>query len=512
MTTREQFELELAEARGRAASGSSPSDAAEAPGDNDPLLATRPETGAGDDTRPAPATDKEALLATRPDATAGVPASPVTETARGSATETFLAMDDLGLPCVHCGLCLDTCPTYRVLGTEADSPRGRIYIMESVRRGEIPLQGEAAEHLSRCLGCLACETACPSGVSFGRRIEEFRPLLIEQRSGTEKLRKDALQKVYADPRMLSLGLRAAHVADRIGLSSVRRRIPGFGLLPAASQSDPADASLSPLRRSRLSQPLRARARAAVLTGCVGDQIAPDINRDTVEVLQRNGVEIVEAGGQVCCGALALHSGRTDEAVALARTNVEAFARAQDVDFVVTTAAGCGAMMHEYAHLLRATEAATGAAALAARCRDVTEVLVDLGLQMPSRPLALGVVAYHDACHLLHARGVAKAPRLVVEAAIGKPPVDLGENAICCGSAGSYNLDQPELADALGRQKAHLARQRSADVVAVGNIGCMMQIGRHLALAGIPARVAHPIQLLAQAYRASEQPPSPTRRP
>jgi len=409
-------------------------------------------------------------------------------------------LDAVGLPCVHCGLCLDTCPTYRVLGTEADSPRGRIYIMESVRRGELELQGEAAQHLSGCLGCLACETACPSGVSFGRRIEEFRPLLIAQRSRAEALRKNVAQQMYVRPRLVSMGIRAAHAMDRIGLAPLRRRIRGLGLLPAAGSEEAADPSVSPLRRSRTPQPLRAKARVAVLTGCVGDQLAPELNRDTVEVLQRNGIEVVDVEGQGCCGALALHSGRTQEARDLAAANAEAFAAAGDLDFVVTTAAGCGAMMHEYAHVLAGTAAAATAASLALRCRDVSEVLVQIGIERPSRPLELGTVAYHDACHLLHARGVARPPRLLVEAATGRMPVDLGENAICCGSAGSYNLDQPALAEELGRNKARLARERGADVIAVGNIGCMMQIARHVALAGLSTRVAHPVQLLAAAYR------------
>jgi glycolate oxidase iron-sulfur subunit len=275
------------------------------------------------------------------------------------------------------------------------------------------------------------------------------------------------------------------------------------LLPASTDAAATTTALSPLRRSRTPQPLRARARVAVLTGCVGDELAPDINRDTVEVLQRNGIEVVEAPGQGCCGALAMHSGRRDEAVELARANVQAFSAAGAIDFVVTTAAGCGAMMHEYAHMLAGVDE-DGGRALASRCRDVSEVLVEVGLQMPARPLSLGVVAYHDACHLLHARGVASAPRRLVEAATGSAPIDLGENAICCGSAGSYNLDQPALADELGRRKAQLARQRAASVVAVANIGCMMQIGRHMALSGHAARVAHPIQLLAEAYRRSDR--------
>jgi glycolate oxidase iron-sulfur subunit len=412
-------------------------------------------------------------------------------------------MSGPGLPCVHCGLCLDTCPTYRVLGTEADSPRGRIYIMESIERGEAELDQDAAMHLSRCLGCLACESACPSGVSFGRRIEEFRPRLAERTDAGEKWRTLA-RRVYTNERMVGAGLHVATMLDRAGFASMRRKIPGLGLLPSTEPAAAA-AAVSPLRRSQMHQPLRPRARAAVLTGCVGDRLMPGINRDTVEVLQRNQIEVVEVAGQDCCGALALHSGRTGEARAFAARNVAAFSGA-DVDFVVSTAAGCGAMLRDYGHVLADAgevdkTVSSHAREVASRVRDISELLVELGFERPKRPLDLkGNVAYHDACHLLHARGIAAAPREVCEAAIGREIVDLGENSICCGSAGSYNLDHPVLSAELGRRKASLVLERKATVVAVGNVGCMLQISRAVAEAGLPTIVRHPVELLAEAYR------------
>jgi glycolate oxidase iron-sulfur subunit len=414
-------------------------------------------------------------------------------------------MSGPGLPCVHCGLCLDTCPTYRVLGTEADSPRGRIYIMEAIGSGELELDDQAALHLSRCLGCLACETACPSGVSFGRRIEEFRPRLAERGDSAATWRNVA-RKAYTNNNLVDTGLRVAELLDRAGLAAPRRRVPGLGLLPGADGASLAtgDADVSPLRRSRTHQPVRARARAAVLTGCVGDRLAPGINRDTVEVLQRNGIEVVEVAGQRCCGALAMHSGRHSEAEELAAANAAAFAAA-DVDFVVTTAAGCGAMMRDYAHVLRGSGDEQGGRELADCSRDICELLVELDFDKPRRPLEIaGEVAYHDACHLLHARAISEAPRLVCEAALGRAPVDLGENAICCGSAGSYNLDHPAISAELGARKAALARERKAVVVAVGNIGCLLQISRGLAMEGVEAAVRHPVQLLAEAYRRSDE--------
>ncbi len=417
-------------------------------------------------------------------------------------------MSDVGLPCVHCGLCLDTCPTYRLLGTEADSPRGRIYIMEAIDRGELELDAQAATHLSRCLGCLACETACPSGVSFGRRIDEYRPKLAA-RNGAEGIWKNAAQSVYTNPTLVDAGLRGTAILERLGFGDLRRHVPGLGLLPSSATAavtahdHGCDWTVTPLHRSRTHQPLRARLRVALLAGCVGDQMMPQINRDTVEVLQRNGIEVVEMPGQGCCGALALHSGRRDEAVMLARANLEAFARINDVDAFVSSAAGCGAMVRDYAHLLAGTDVEEEAQAFSALCRDICELLVEVGFVAPSKPLiAAGPVAYHDACHLLHARGIAAAPRKVCEAATGAPPIDLGENSLCCGSAGSYNLDHPHLAEQLGRRKASLAKEKSPTTVAVGNVGCMLQIERALALQGVSAAVRHPVQLLAAAYRQS----------
>lgn len=409
-------------------------------------------------------------------------------------------MSGPGLPCVHCGLCLDTCPTYRVLGSEADSPRGRILLMEGITKGELQLDDQAALHLSRCLGCLACETACPSGVSYGRRLEEFRPRLAERQDANAAW-KNAARRVYTNDAMVDAGLRVAGLLDRVGLGSARRKVAGLGLLPGEAAD--ASADVSPLRRSRVHQPVRARARVAVLTGCVGDRLRPDINRDTVEVLQRNGLEVVEVPGQRCCGALDLHAGRRGAAVEAATANAIAFDGA-DVDFVVSTAAGCGAMLKDYEHLLAGSDAADEAGALVAKARDVCELLVELGFEKPARPLPVqGTVAYHDACHLLHARGISSAPRAVCEAATGRAPVDLGENAICCGSAGSYNLDQPALSAELGSRKAELARERKARIIAVGNVGCMLQIARAVATAGLPSVVRHPVQLLAEAYRAAD---------
>ncbi len=416
---------------------------------------------------------------------------------------------ELGLPCVHCGLCLDTCPTYKISGSEAASPRGRIYIMEAIGAGELAFDDEAAGHLETCLGCRACESACPSGVDYSRRIDEFRPRLAASKRRSELWRKFS-RRLHGNTRIFDVGLKAARVVDSLGLRRLRRRIPFFSLLPGRTASSNG-VELSPLQRSNVHQPPYPRARVALLRGCIADRAMPGLNRDAVEVLQRNGIEIVELHDQVCCGALDLHEGRRSEALALARANVDIFSGALqrgEVDFVVSTAAGCGAQLREYGKLLGGdSDYREAAALLSERHRDICELLVELGFEKPRAPGATaggkaGALAYHDACHLLHGCKVEAAPRAICEAATGTAPLDLGENSICCGSAGTYNLQQRTMAGRLGARKAELARISGAGVIAVANVGCMLQLSRALDLAGLRIEVRHPIELLAQAYRGS----------
>jgi glycolate oxidase iron-sulfur subunit len=409
---------------------------------------------------------------------------------------------ETGLPCVHCGLCLDTCPTYRVLGTEADSPRGRIHIMEAIQHGELELDREAARHLDGCLGCLACESACPSGVSFGRRIEEFRPQLPEALAVGPWRR--FIARASASPRLLSLARVAAALLDAIGLTRLRRRLPGIGLLPSRQRrNERVGATVQRI------EPAAGGQRVAVLRGCVAEALLPSIHRAATEVLRHNGVEVVELTGH-CCGALALHAGRAEEAVAQARRTAAAVAEL-GVNRVVTTAAGCGAMIRDYAHLLTNVADCDGPETasitrVAEGAMDVSQVMAELGPREPARRLENTTVAYHDACHLLHACGVAAQPRALVRAATGKLPRDLGDNHVCCGSAGSYNLEHPAMAVELGRRKAELARAAGSDTIAVGNIGCILQLERALALAGLEIKVRHPVELLAAAYRLDPRSP------
>jgi glycolate oxidase iron-sulfur subunit len=405
-----------------------------------------------------------------------------------------------GLPCVHCGLCLDTCPTYRVLGNEADSPRGRIYLMEAVRAGSLELDKQTAQHLDGCLGCLACETACPSGVSYGERIEEFRPKLSKAGALPVKDRiwRRIVRTTSRSPKFMTAALRATEKLEAAGLGSLRKRIPGLDVLPVGV--DRSSHEVDPVERSRVDSPAAPVRRVALLTGCVADALRPDITRAAVEVLHYNGVEVIPVPKQTCCGALALHTGEPERARESARANVKAFSSV-DVDFIVSTASGCGLIMREYETLLAGDPVAAQAAQLAAKVRDVTEVLVEVGVAAPQTQLPYGRVLYHDACHLLHGARVTDAPRKVLETALGRMADDLGENHLCCGSAGTYNIEHPRMAKTLGDRKAELAAD--AEIVAVGNVGCMLQIKAALERRGSTARTAHPLELLAEAYATDD---------
>jgi glycolate oxidase iron-sulfur subunit len=403
-------------------------------------------------------------------------------------------MSDIDAPCVHCGLCLNACATYRALGNEAASPRGRLYIMKAMREGTLADDDAALEHLDSCLGCLACETACPSGVRFGLHIEEHRVRVYEGKKTSRW--KRLLQRSGRSRPLLVAGMIAASVIDGLGLARLRRRLPALGLLPRRLPTRK--------RPTMISSGKATRMRVALLRGCVAETLRPEISTAAVEVLVRHGFEVRNLPLPTCCGALSLHTGDRERARREAETCIAAF-EATGADVLVVTAAGCGAMIKSYDRLLTASPTAHRAHTVAARCSDICELLVRNGPTPPARPLEVDApVAYHDACHLLHAQGIRDEPRAVVAIATGRIPVDLGDNTVCCGSAGSYNVEHPKLGHELGRAKGDLVRSVSPPLVAVANIGCILQLERALALGGHDTPVRHPIELLAAAYRGEER--------
>ena len=394
--------------------------------------------------------------------------------------------------CVHCGFCLPACPTYRVLGEEMDSPRGRIFLMKEVLEGRLHAS-EAAPFVDRCLGCLGCVTACPSGVAYGELLTPYR----EYAAGAVRrpLLDRWLRRLFLEtlpyPRRLRAAVRLARLIQPFSQRFPARLRPVLGLLPRRLPAAPRPA------RVVLPQGPR-RARVAVLAGCVQQVLWPSIHAATVRVLARNGVEVTVPPGQGCCGALAIHSGEGARARALARRNLRAFA--EDVDAVVTDAAGCGSAMKEYGLLFAGRPEEAPARALSAKVRDVSEFLHQLGVQPPP-PLAVATRAvYHDPCHLLHAQGVREAPRRLLGLVGNLEVVEPPEAELCCGSAGTYNLEHPEVAAELGRRKVRALLATEPDLVVTGNVGCMVQIAAHLWAAGRPVPVLHTVELLDLAYR------------
>jgi glycolate oxidase iron-sulfur subunit len=398
--------------------------------------------------------------------------------------------------CVHCGFCLQACPTYLSTGDEADSPRGRIALMQALERGEIgATDGALTTHLDRCLGCRGCEPVCPSGVAYGRGLEAARERLAARR-GPSPVARFALQAMTS--RELSPAVYA--LARAVRATGLPRRLAGWGRLRFAmgmlAASGAGSREPGAGRRTGPTAPgSRLPAPAVLFRGCIMNGLFSHVHDATVRTLAVNGVAVGEAPGQECCGALHAHAGLVSEARALARANVAAFAGSGAP--IVVNSAGCGAILKDYGHLLPAD---TAAAAFAGRVRDVTEVLAERG-PAPGAPLGLRI-AYDPPCHLLHAQGVAEPPRRVLAAIPDAAPIETPGAARCCGSAGLYSLVQPELSHAVLGAKLEELRVAAPDVVATGNPGCQLQLGAGLAAAGIVADVRHPVELLDRSYRAA----------
>ena len=403
--------------------------------------------------------------------------------------------------CVHCGFCLDTCPTYVLWAAEADSPRGRIVLAsEGLQPGSV-LSGELVTHFDRCLGCMACVTSCPSGVQYDRLIERVRPQIERhhRRPVQERMLRRLLFATLPHPRRLRLLGPMLAASRGAGLD----HLPGpLGRLIGLSPRRPEKGH----RRHHLPAHTPAigtrRGRVALLQGCVQRVFYPDVHRATIAVMAAEGFEVLAPEVPECCGALELHSGEEDSAVARARATIAAFSHLE-ADYVLTNAAGCGSAMKEYGELLE-TDAARS---FGGRVRDVLELLGSEEPRAPRGPVPLKVV-YHDACHLAHAQGVREQPRALLRAIPELELIEIpAEREICCGSAGLYNLLQPEAAAALGERKARHVLGAKAEVVAAANPGCAAQLDHHLRALGHPLPIVHPIELLWRSIQSATSGPA-----
>ena len=400
------------------------------------------------------------------------------------------------LDCVHCGLCLSSCPTYRATGREQSSPRGRIYLFRSAAEGRLPLDA-IAEEAGLCLGCRGCETACPSGVQFGHLLELVRAELTSaglRVGATARLERFVLQSVIPVRRRLRLVFDLLSAFQGVRLDRwLRRWLPGrlgelLDLLPPV-----------PARRQRRGLPERIpaegrrRGTVALFTGCVMSELFADVNAATARVLARNGFDVLVPPQQSCCGALQAHAGDETTARKLGRANADAFG---DVTAVIVNSAGCGAALRELPNWI-----GDAGADLAGRVRDVCEFLDEVGMrELPKRIEAR--VCYDDPCHLVHGQGVAAAPRRLLEAIPGVALVEHAEASACCGAAGTYNLVQPAMSRAVRDRKIGALEAAAPDIVATGNPGCLMQLRAGVRERGLEARVVHPVVLLDEAGGAA----------
>lgn len=408
--------------------------------------------------------------------------------------------------CVHCGFCLPTCPTYLLWGEEMDSPRGRIYLMKEALEGH-PLTDAMARHWDLCLGCLACVTACPSGVQYGKLLEATRQQVERRyrRAWVDRLFRGLIFFLFPYPRRLRL---LASVLDAYQRYGGDRIVESSGVLRSLPSPIQALNSLMPdLQRSvsirsvpTITPPrTQKRARVGMLTGCVQQAFFGQVNNATVRVLSAEGCEVVAPPGQGCCGALSAHAGRESEAVAFARDTIDSFDAAQ-VECVVVNSAGCGTAMKEYDYLLRDDpEYAERARRFSAQVMDISEFLQALGPVATRHPLPVAV-AYHDACHLAHGQGIRKQPRDLLKGVPGLQLREIKEADICCGSAGIYNLVEPEPARDLGERKARNVQATGADLLVASNPGCTIQIQASLQRQGTGLPTAHPIEVLDASLR------------
>ena len=420
--------------------------------------------------------------------------------------ERFLDYDQ-SLACIHCGLCLASCPTYLETGNENDSPRGRIYLMRAVQDGRLPLGDTAVRHIDLCLGCRACEAVCPSGVPYGELLEHTRDHIEKhyRRSTFQNfLRRVAIEKVFPFPRRMKLALLPVKVLRALRAEKLLPRFArdALSLVPDdATQVELPEVSPAPAS---------SRGRVGFVSGCVMSVLFGETNANSVRLLNRAGWKVVTPRAQVCCGALYAHGGNLACARDCARRNVEVFER-HDLDAIIINAAGCGSTLKEYGQLLRDDPAwAERGRRFSAKVKDLTEWLTETQFRVPSSesravtdsalraPRSAFRVTYHDACHLAHPQHVTKQPRDLVKGVAGNKYVELPESDVCCGSAGSYNLTEPEMAERLKRRKVENILTTGAQIVVTTNPGCILQIRAGLKKAGANIEVLHIADFLARA--------------
>ncbi len=417
---------------------------------------------------------------------------------------------------MHCGLCLPTCPTYDFTKIERNSPRGRISLMRAIADGHLEATKAFADEMYFCLGCLACQTACPAGVNYAELFEHARAEAEQsgalQNPKRNLIRGFTLRWLFMDLRRLRFVSRMLRLYQRVGLQTLVRRSGILKLFPRRLRElEAMTPKIQPHFSAELISPLtppagKKKFRVAMLTGCAQDPIFSNVNQDTVEVLARNGCEVVTPAAQSCCGSLHAHNGEWTLAQILARRNIDQFPPEQ-FDAIITNAGGCGSHLKHFSKLLADDPAYRDRANLwDKKVKDIHEWLMEIGIQSPSAtgradlPACQTAVTYHDSCHLCHGQKITAQPRELLRSIPNLKLVDLPESSWCCGSAGVYNLTQPEMANELLRRKLNHIKSTGAQIIATANPGCLLQIINGARAEGIPLRVVHPITLLAEAYR------------
>jgi glycolate oxidase iron-sulfur subunit len=412
--------------------------------------------------------------------------------------------------CIHCGMCLPTCPTYDETKLERNSPRGRIALMRRVADGQLEVTQAFGQELYFCLGCLTCETVCPAGVRYGEMFEHARAD-IEQAGVMRNPQRDlvralTLRWLFTRPRVLRAAGRLVWFYQASGLESLVRRSKLIALFPPRLRVlEPLTPRVEPQFSDALIRPVETPAdqkhRVGLLTGCVQDLAFSHVNRDTADALLANGCEVVTPRAQSCCGSIHAHNGELELAREMARRTLDAF-DLDRFDAIITNAAGCGTHLKNYGHLLHDDPVyAKRAAQWSAKLRDIHEWLAEIGIRVPAGAVPQ-TVTYHEACHLCHGQKITRQPRQVLAAIPGLTLVELPESTWCCGSAGIYNITQPEMSQKLLWRKISQIKKTGAAVVASANPGCSVQLQAGLRQANKVCRVVHPISLLAEAYRQS----------